>query len=187
MNLACQIEAVLFYKAEPMLFSVLAKMLSISEGELKEAGADLEKNLAGRGIRLLSTESSYALVTAGDASELIEKITKDELARDIGKAGLETLAIILYRGQVSRAEIDYIRGVNSSFILRHLLIRGLILRETSPTDQRSFLYQPSTELMATLGIEKAQQLPDFAEIEEKIKIFMSTQEEIEAKATENEK
>jgi segregation and condensation protein B len=74
--------------------------------------------------------------------------------KDLGKAGLETLSIILYQGPISRAEIDYIRGVNSNFILRNLLIRGLIERVENPHDQRSFLYKPTLELISYLGLSK---------------------------------
>ncbi len=173
MNLACQLEAVLFYKSEPVKISVLAKILGADESAIKEASNELKSGLVGRGIRLLENDNSLSLVTAGEVSELIENITKEELSRDIGKAGLETLAIILYQGEVARADIDYIRGVNSSFILRHLLVRGLVARETSPTDQRSFIYRPTTELLATLGLENKEQLPEFAEIKTKIASFMS--------------
>lgn len=172
MNLACQLEAVLFYRSEPIPLATLAKILAVSDEEIRTAAQTLGKSLAGRGVSLVENNDTYCLATASEASDLIEKITKEELARDIGKAGLETLAIVLYEGSVSRAEIDYIRGVNSSFILRHLLVRGLVLRENHPTDQRSFIYKPSIELLALLGVENSSQLPEFTEIEEKIKNFM---------------
>jgi len=87
---------------------------------------NLETSLSDRGIVLVTKEDEVTLGTAKDTSELIEKLTKDELVRDLGKAGLETLSIIIYQGPISRAEIDYIRGVQSNFILRNLMIRGLV-------------------------------------------------------------
>ena len=66
------------------------------------------------------------LGTAPQMSATVETLTKEELMKDLGKAGLETISIILYKGPISRAEIDYIRGVQSNFILRNLLVRGLI-------------------------------------------------------------
>ena len=60
------------------------------------------------------------LGTSAEASTLIEKLTKEELNRDLGKASLETLSIIMYQGPIKRSQIDYIRGVNSTFILQKL-------------------------------------------------------------------
>jgi segregation and condensation protein B len=97
-------------------------------------------------------------------AELVEKIRREELSRDIGRAGLETLSAILYRGPLTRSEVDFIRGVNSSQILRTLLVRGLIRRVTNPKDERSFLYEPTTELFAQLGISHVADLPDYASV-----------------------
>ena len=76
------------------------------------------------------------------------------MSSEIGKAGLETLAIVLYNGPVSRREIDYIRGVNSSFILRNLCVRGLVEREADSKDQKIFKYRSSLNLLAHLGIKR---------------------------------
>jgi segregation and condensation protein B len=84
-------------------------------------------------------------------------------------AGLETLSIVLYLGPVSRSEIDYIRGVNSNFILRNLLMRGLVERIEHETDKRSLKYRPTFELLSFLGIGSVEELPEYettrAEIE----------------------
>src|SRR5207253_1777638 len=107
----------------------------------------LSESLANRGLSLVETESEVALVTRSEVSGLIETLAKEELDRDLGKAGLETLSIILYYGPLARREIDYIRGVNSTFILRNLLVRGLVERVTNEKDQRSFLYKSSLDLL----------------------------------------
>lgn len=102
---------------------------------------------------------------------------KDDLQKDLGKSALETLAIILYQGPIKRADIDYVRGVNSQFILRNLLMRGLISRVDDPSDERTFLYKPSLELMAFLGITDIKQLPDFEEVVGKLMVFKSENKE----------
>lgn len=96
---------------------------------------------------------------------------KDELSADIGKAGAETLAIVLYRGPLSRIEIDRIRGVNSTFILRNLLIRGLVERRPHPTDSRSFNYAITPSLLQHLGITSRESLPEFAEVMNSLDVF----------------
>jgi len=108
------------------------------------------------------------LRTAPEAAALIESIQKEESSRDIGKAGLEALAAILYRGPLTRAEIDFIRGVNSSQTLRTLLMRGLIRRVDNPKDERSFLYEPTTELYSYLGIATKNALPKYEETRAKL-------------------
>ena len=94
------------------------------ELEFQRVRAQLEQDLKGRGLSLVRTDDEVMLGTAKEFSGLIEDLAKEELSRDLGKAGLETLSIVLYLGPITRADIDYIRGVNSQFILRALLIRA---------------------------------------------------------------
>ena len=168
MNTEQQIEAVLFWKGESVTTAWLSKALGISAEETEAGLSALEQSLSGRGIRLARIADEIALTTAAKSSPLIEKLTKDELVRDLGKAGLETLSIILYRGPVTRRDIDYIRGVNSQFILRNLIVRGLVGKAPNPEDERSFIYKPTLELLAHLGIEKTGLLPEYAKVREEI-------------------
>jgi hypothetical protein len=101
------------------------------------------------------------LTTVPQVSTLIEKITKEELSKELSKAALETLAIVLYKGPIARSEIDYIRGVNSTFILRNLLIRGLVEKIDNPNDQRSFLYGTTLATLEYLGISSSSELPKY--------------------------
>lgn len=164
MELERSIEAVLFYKAEPVKKSELAEHLSVSLLEVEEGLRTLEAACAGRGISLVTTDTEAELVVSPEASGLIERLRKDELSADIGRAGAETLAIILYKGPLTRAEIDHIRGVNSTFIIRNLLIRGLVERRPNPKDARSFLYAATPALMNHLGINRREAMPEFAEV-----------------------
>jgi segregation and condensation protein B len=161
MNLEQKIEAILFYKNEPLEIKKLSKLVEKEEREVREALKNLAGALQGRGICLLETETEVSLVTAPEMKDVIGQIARDEMSREIGKAGLETLAIILYNGPISRREVDYIRGVNSTFILRNLCVRGLIERELDPKDQRIFRYKSSLSLLAHLGIKRIEELPEF--------------------------
>lgn len=178
MTLENAIEAVLFYKAEPITKKELAHVLEKSETEISEAIASLSTTLGIRGIRLVTTDTEVALVTAPELSELIETLRKEELSAAIGKAGAETLAIILYRGPLSRVEIDRIRGVNSTFIIRNLLIRGLVERRSHPTDSRSFIYAGTPELLNHLGVASREALPEFTEVMNAIDQFEKDAETI---------
>lgn len=164
-ELDVMIEAVLFWKGEPVALPELCRLFKTSSSEIKKALQGLRERLQGRGIVLIETGEEVALVTAPSAHELISKLRKEELSRDLGKAALETLSVILYRGRVSRREIEYVRGVNSTAILRSLLIRGLVERTQSEIDERQFLYRGTVELFSLLGITKQDDLPEFAKVQ----------------------
>ena len=168
MTLESKIEAVLFYKNEPLSIKALAKLLDSKEADILHALEKLSESLSGRGICVVQTDDTAGLVTSPDAKGLLENIAKDEMSASIGKAGLETLAIILYNGPVSRREIDYIRGVNSTFVLRNLAIRGLVDRENDPNDQRSLKYKGSLELYKHLGIKNKGELPGINDFKQKL-------------------
>lgn len=186
MTLEAQIEAVLFYKAEPVTKKALVEFFDVSPEEVEAALALLHTSLTNRGIQLTTTDTHAQLVTAPEASELIESIRKSELKNDIGKAGAETLAIILYRGPISRTEIDRIRGVHSAFIVRNLLIRGLIERRNHPSDTRSFTYAATPALLNHLGVSKKEDLPDFETIMNTLDAFMQEEAGEAAANTESE-
>ncbi len=173
---ATQLEALLFFKGEPVSVSEIARLLGVSEDDVRKAGAELKEHLERekRGVRVMENDGALMLATAPEMASRIEQLIKDELEKDLGKAGLETLSIVLYYGPVTRARIDYIRGVNSSFILRQLSIRGLVEREENPADQRSFLYKPTFELLSYLGVSAVSELPDYAQSKEALETFTTT-------------
>ncbi len=176
-NITRQIEAILFWKAEPIAIKKLVTLLGegVTIEDVKAGLANLELALSNRGLTVIQTDEEVTLGTSPDLSTLIEKLTKDELSRDLGKAGLETLSIVLYQGPISRADIDYIRGVNSQFILRALMIRGLVERVDNPQDARSFLYKPTLQLLAHMGISKISDLPDYELVRSDIESFKNAQ------------
>jgi segregation and condensation protein B len=174
-NLSQKIEAILFWKAEPVSIEKLAKFLECDIESVRNALVELQNNLNNRGLTLVQTDSDVMLGTAKELSPLIEKLTKEELIRDLGKAGLETLSIILYQGPISRADIDYIRGVNSQFIIRNLSIRGLIERVDNPKDMRSFLYKPTLQLLAHLGVNNISDIPEFEKVRREIDSFKNSE------------
>src|SRR3989339_1557560 len=177
MNLESKIEAILFWKGEPMSRKRLAEVLKVGEAEINEAVEKLKENLKERGIVLLEKEKEVMLGTAPELSDLIENLQKEELNKDLSKASLETLSIVLYKNGVSRAEIDYIRGVNSSFTLRALSIRGLIEKTLDEKDNRRYIYKPSFELLSYMGVKSVEELPDFSEVNNSVNVAAKSLEE----------
>src|SRR5258708_4946129 len=122
------------------------------------------------GIILLAHNNKLQLASNPDNSALVKKFLSLELREKLTDAALETLAIILYRQPVSKAEIENIRGVNSQYTLRHLLIRGLIEKIQSPSDKRMQLYKTTLEFMQHLGIKDVKELPDFEDLTKNISL-----------------
>jgi segregation and condensation protein B len=168
-----QIEAVLFYKAVPMKKATIAKLFGVGDEEVGAALKVLQNRLESGATTLVMTDDEVELVIAPEFDALIENLRKDELKRDIGKAGAETLAIVLYRSPITRGEIDRIRGVNSSYILRALETRGLIER-SNKTQRNEFI--PTTTLMRHLGIQEKTGLSDYANVMNALENFEKQQE-----------
>ncbi len=164
MNLESKIEAILFFKGEPTPLKKLGEILKISPGELLEEISKLKISLENRGIVLLEKDNHIALGTSPELSGLIEDLQKEELNKELSKASLETLSIVLYKNGASRSEIDYIRGVNSSFTLRALSMRGLVEKTTDTKDSRRYIYKPSFELLSFMGIKSTDELPEYTEV-----------------------
>ncbi|OGJ06362.1 hypothetical protein A2554_02170 [Candidatus Nomurabacteria bacterium RIFOXYD2_FULL_35_12] len=177
MNLESQIEAILFWKGEPFSRKKLGEVLKVGQIEINEGIEKLKENLKARGIVLIEKDNDITLGTAPELSDLIKNLQKEELSKDLSKASLETLSIVLYKNGVSRAEIDYIRGVNSSFTLRALSVRGLIEKTLDEKDNRRYIYKPSFELLSYMGVKSVEELPDFSEVNNSINVAAKSLEE----------
>lgn len=176
LSLEHKLEAVLFYKGGALKKSALCKLLDVDEETLEKTIINLNERLQNGATRVLTTDNEAQLVTAPELDDVIDTVRKDELKRDIGRAGAETLAIILYRGPISRPEIDRIRGVNSAFILRNLLMRGLVERKPSGN---TYTFDITPALLAHLGIKNKQELPNRANILDRLESFEAEVNETE--------
>lgn len=163
------LESMLFISGEPMSFKKISKLTSIEAADLKSSAEELAKkyNEEGRGIRILIKDDEVQMVTAGENSRYVESFMKADIEGELSRAALEVLSVVAYRGPIPRSKIEEIRGVNCSFTLRHLLIRGLVERIDNPSDARTYLYRISFDFLKKLGVEKAEDLPRFAELRNK--------------------
>lgn len=164
------LEALLFYRSSPVSKKQAATALGITSEELTPHITALQKRLESGGTAVVVTETELQLVTNPAVSSFIDAVRRDELRTDIGKAGAETLAIVLYKEPVSRAEIDQIRGVNSSVTLRNLQTRGLIERRTDRQSSHH-VYTITPQLLTHLGITRKQDLPHYSAILDRIEEF----------------
>lgn len=169
-NLSQAIEAILFATAEPQTFAFLAKTLNVSIDEIGPAVAELANNLEGHGIALSELNQVVTLSTKSDFGAIIETIRKEDLSKELSKASAETLAVIAYTPGVSKSQIEFIRGVNVSYSLRSLMMRGLI---ESKGQGRAIGYFPTLELLQHYGIQDITGLPDYVATKAKIDTLLS--------------
>lgn len=169
-ELITKLESILFVSNKPLDAKTLAKYVNSDEEKVKQALEELHNLRKDSGIVLLSTDSEYQLATNSGHSDLVKNFLNADLRENLTEATVEVLAIIAYRQPISKAEIESIRGVNSQYSLRALLMRGLIEKVPNPNDARGSLYQVTTEFMQHLGITSVKDLPDFEKLIESIKL-----------------
>lgn len=169
MNVISRIESLLFASGHPITFKKLAEILKTAEEDIKfslqELASEYEKN--NRGLRLVFLENKVQLVAAPDSVDVIKNLVKSDFEEDLSPAALETLAIIAYKGALSRAEIENLRGVNCSFILQSLAIRGLIEKKNNPMDGRSYVYNVTFDFLKHLGLSRLEDLPKYNKLYER--------------------
>lgn len=159
--LKSKLESVLLTAGEPIAVQKLAKVIGEKPSVVHAALEELRAEYGGRGIRLVSTDELWQFGTAPENSGTVEKFVKSEFGEELSRAAIETIAIIAYKGPITRAEIEYIRGVNSSFTLHNLLLRGLVDHIENPRDARSYLYSINAEFLKYLGLLRREDLPQW--------------------------
>jgi len=157
-NLAAAIEALLFAYGEPMEIKKIVKMLGKNEEEVRTALSEFDEKLKdeNRGLKLVFSGEQVQLATKPEFSGFLEEFVKEEFKENLTPAALETLSLIVYLGPITRARVDYFRGVNSSFTIRNLMMRGLVERM-----EGKYEYQASFDLIKHLGLARIEELPEF--------------------------
>ena len=157
------IESILFANAAPVTVDRLIKAIGVTEEEIRSALESLKQKYQNddRGLAIMAKDQEVLLTTKGEFAPYINDFVKNELQENLSKAALEVLSIIAYRSPISRLEIEAIRGVNCSFTLRTLLMRGLVERIDNPSDGRGYLYKISFDFLKKLGISQIEDLPEY--------------------------
>jgi len=167
------LEALLFIHGEPLTFKKIGTVLGVPPDELEPLIAEYKKELesSNRGLQLVVGSDKAQLVTKPEFNPILDQFIKEEITEDLSPASLEALSIIAYLGPISRAKIEYLRGVNSIVILRSLMIRGLIERLPDPEHPSGFLYRATFDLLRHLGITDKAALPEYEKFQELLKVF----------------
>ena len=158
MTHATQLEAVLFAQGNMMDEASICRILGWSSQEYGEAVEELRRTLEGRGIHLQVWQDRLELVTIPEMALLVSSLREAEERHELSKPALETLAVFLYKGAITRPELEEVRGMYSHQILRSLLIKGLI-EDTGQERIGQTVYDVTSRCLQWLGIAKRDDLP----------------------------
>lgn len=160
--LKSKIESLLFISAKPMTIKQLADLIKAKPEEVKAAGEELAQKCKEekRGVQIIKDGQKFQMVSSSENAKIVQEFIQDETTGELSRPSLETLTIIAYRGPVAKLDLDRIRGVNCSLILRNLLLRGLI-EAKEDTQKRETYYSVSFDFIRFIGLNDIKELPDY--------------------------
>ena len=160
--LKAQIESLLFIANRPLSAAKLAEALKAKKEQVEGAIDELAEKYAGAdsGIRILRNAGAVQMATAPETAAAVQEFLKDETTGEMTRPSLETLTIVAYRGPISKAELEEIRGVNCSLILRNLMLRGLV-EVKGEHGNPGAAYSVTMDFLRFLGVSSVEELPDF--------------------------
>ncbi|MEK7453027.1 MAG: SMC-Scp complex subunit ScpB [Patescibacteria group bacterium] len=159
-----KIESILFVSGDPITIKKIANILSIDESDIRDSILELQNDYNDKGINILEKDGKVQMVTSHVNASIIEKFLQSSLSEELTPAALETLSVIAYKEPISRIDIDNIRGVNSIFSLRALLMRGLIEKYNGGDDKKPAFYKTTLDFLKKLGIKSVKELPQYNEL-----------------------
>ncbi len=175
------LESILLVSDKAVSVKMLAEALEIKTSDIKDLIKLLEEkyNKEDSGIHLSISHDKIQFTSNPICESVVKNFTKQELNSNLTDASLETLTVIAYRGPITKSEIEQIRGVNCSLILRNLLIKGLVEKEYDK-EKMSDVYFITNDFLRYLGISNVEQLPDFKKLNnsEVINDIVNSQEEL---------
>ena len=170
MNKLGVLEGILFVIGdEGITLPQLCEVMEIDENEAKDILLELKKTYENedRGLRISYLGDAFKLTTKKEHKEYYEKLVVNPVSNNLSQAALEVLAIIAYNQPITRLEIDELRGVNSTFVLRRLVAKGLIKEAGKSTlPGRPNLYKTTKEFLDYFGLSTISDLPSFKRVEE---------------------
>jgi len=164
------LEAVLFVSPEPVPVARLMSILGrVAKAEVVQALGILTHDLDqdGRGIQLVQVAGGYRLVTKQEYGPWLKRMDKAKAAQKLSRSALESLAIVAYKQPLVRSEIEEIRGVETSSVLRTLCERKLVrIVGRKDVPGRPIMYGTTKFFLEHFGLRDLSQLPPLREFKE---------------------
>ena len=163
--LKSKIESLLFISPKPLSINKIANLAGKDKKEVKEAITELmeEFNKNNKGVQIIKNGWKFQMTTTSQNSKLINDFIKEEISGELTRPSLETLTIVVYRAPITKPELEQIRGVNCSLILRNLMIRGLVEQEEDKKIKQIY-YRPTFDFLRFLGIKDVSELPNYEKL-----------------------
>lgn len=175
------IESLLFVSGEPLTIKDLSNTLDVSIKVIKKILDEMlnEYEEEKRGIKLISINGEFQLVTKAENSDYIQKLLRKNKRQSLSQASLESLAIIAYKQPITRVDIDEIRGVKSESALQRLLEKDLI-KEVGRLEVpgRPILFGTTDEFLRQFGLKELNELPSLDLYDEKDNDIIESMNEV---------
>lgn len=155
----------MFVSNKPIELKKIAKLCQRSEAEIEVVLENLKAryNNDESGINILALDQQVQMVSCPKNRALIEGLVKEEVEGELTRPQLEALTVVAYRGPITKMELEQIRGVNCSLILRNLIIKGLVqATEDKIIEQKKYQITPS--FMKHLGVMSVKELPNYQQL-----------------------
>jgi segregation and condensation protein B len=156
------IEALVFASSEPIRLRELSEILGIHEHTVRQLLTDLidDYQRNHRGIQIVEVGGGFQFVTHAECAEYVEKLRQNPRQVGLSTAAIETLAIIVYKQPITRAEIEALRGVRVDSAIATLIERDLI-REAGRKDApgKPILYATTKKFLTYFGLKDLKELP----------------------------
>ena len=162
------IEAILFAAGERVEISRLSMVFEVDKDEIEKAVSALADELAfnRRGIRILRLENGYQMVSSGEMADYITKALETRKPPKLSASQLEALTIVAYYQPATKAMVEQIRGVDSSYSISALMNKKLI-EEAGRLNVpgRPILYRTTPDFLRTFGLESMEDLPEIEKVD----------------------
>ena len=164
-NLRLTLEALLLVAESPPTIRMLARVTGVPDAAVESVISELESDQSS-GIRLRRHEGTLALVSAPEAAPYVERLLGLDTPPRLSKASLETLAIVAYHQPVTRDQIERVRGVGASGVIRSLRARDLIAPSGRlDTPGQPLLWSVTPRFLDHFGLSALDQLPPLEQLE----------------------
>lgn len=155
-------EALMFVSGEPVSIPRFAEVMEMPEAQIEKLMTEMinEYNYQRRGMKLVRLENAFQLVTRSEYFDYVVKMVTSGQRKVLSPAVLEVLSVIAYNQPVTKAAIEHVRGVDSSYSISKLLERNLIeQRGRLDLPGRPLLYGTTDEFLRCFGLESIKDLP----------------------------
>lgn len=169
MERALNIIHYLMYLGDSASVSQVAEFLGIEKSELEKELSNVREMLSTLKLELIEHKETLAISVDKASAKKFHKQENKDLVKPLSESALQTLSVIIYKNGASKAEIDFVRGVDSGRSIKTLLLRGLIERENIKNKK---VYSATLDTLTYMGVDNLEQSPNFETINSQLRLLL---------------